>query len=63
MRESMGGGYTGKREYVLENHRMDKHAEMQVIVTCDADGTKHFEVVSEGGWKWPTRCTSQDAGF
>ncbi len=51
MREAMGGGYTGKREYVLENHRMDKHAEMQVTVSCDPDGTKHFEVVSEHGWK------------
>ena len=51
MREAMGGGYTGKREYVLENHRMDKRAEMQVTVSCDPDGTKHFEVVSEDGWK------------
>ena len=51
MREAMGGGYTGKREYVLENHRMDKRAEMQVTVSCDPDGTKHFEVASEHGWK------------
>ena len=51
MRETMSGGYTGKREYVLENHRMDKRAEMQVTVSCDPDGTKHFEVISEDGWK------------
>jgi MucB/RseB N-terminal domain len=51
MREAMGGGYKGKREYVLENHRMDKRAEMEVTVSCDADGSKHFEVVSEDGWK------------
>jgi hypothetical protein len=39
------------REYVLENERMKKHAEMIVRVQGDADETKHFEVVSEGGWK------------
>ena len=51
MRAAMAGGYTGKREYVLENHKFNKHAEMQVSVACDSDGTKHFEVVSEEGWK------------
>ena len=51
MREAMGAGYTGKREYVLENHKMNKRADMQVSVSCDADGSKHFEVVSEGGWQ------------
>jgi len=51
MRESMGGGYSGKREYVLENHRFKKRAEMQVSVLCDVDGTKHFDVLAEGGWK------------
>ncbi len=51
MRESMGGGYTGKREYVLENHHFNKRAEIQVRVLCDADGTKHFDVLSEDGWK------------
>jgi hypothetical protein len=50
-REAMGAGYTGKREYVLENHHMDKRAQMQVSVSCDPDGTKHFAVVSEDGWK------------
>ena len=51
MRESMGGGYSGKREYVLEKHRFKKRAEMQVSVLCDVDGTKHFDVLAEDGWK------------
>jgi negative regulator of sigma E activity len=51
MRESMGGGYSGKREYVLENHHFNKRAEMQVSVLCDVDGTKHFDVLAEDGWK------------
>ena len=44
-------GYRGMRRYVLENDRMNKHAEMLVRVKGDADETKHFEVVSEEGWK------------
>ncbi len=51
MRESMGGGYSGKREYVLENRRFNKRAEMQVSVLCDVGGTKHFDVLAEDGWK------------
>ncbi len=51
MRESMGGGYSGKREYVLENHHFNKRAELQVSVLCDEDGTKHFDVLAEDGWK------------
>ena len=50
-REKFGRGYTGTRRYVLENHRLNKRAEMLVSVKCDPDGTKHFEVVSEEGWK------------
>ncbi len=50
-RESLGRGYTGNRRYILDNQRMHKRAEMQVTVKCDADGTKHFEVASEEGWK------------
>ena len=50
-REKLGRGYTGSRRYVLENHRLNKRAEMLVSVKCDPDGTKHFEVVSEEGWK------------
>ena len=51
MRETMAGGYSGKREYVLENHKFNKRAEMQVSVAIDPNGTKHFEVLSEDGWK------------
>lgn len=50
-RDKLGGGYTGSRRYVLENHRMNKRAEMLVSVKCDPNGAKHFEVVSEEGWK------------
>lgn len=50
-RESLGGGYSGSREYILYNHRMNKRAEMVASVVCDANGTKHFQVVSEDGWK------------
>src|SRR5438309_3856573 len=39
------------RRYVLENDRMNKHAEMVVRVEGDEDETKHFEVVSDEGWK------------
>lgn len=50
-REAASGGYSGGREYVLENHRFQKRAEMVVRVTCDSSGVKHFDVVSEDGWK------------
>lgn len=50
-RDQLGGGYTGSRRYVLENHRLNKRAEMLVSVKCDSNGAKHFEVVSEEGWK------------
>src|ERR1700758_3553902 len=39
------------RRYVLENQKFQKRAEMLVQVQGDPDGTKHFEVVSEEGWK------------
>jgi hypothetical protein len=44
-------GYAGMRRYVLENHHFDKRSEILVRVRADQDGTKHFEVVSEEGWK------------
>lgn len=44
-------GYAGMRRYVLENHHLNKRAEMLVQVQGDPDGTKHFDVVSEEGWK------------
>jgi hypothetical protein len=50
-RDKLGAGYTGARRYVLENERLNKRAEMLVSVRCDPDGRKHFEVVSEEGWK------------
>ena len=50
-REAASGGYTGSREYVLENQKFQKRARMVAQVTCDPTGTKHFEVKSEDGWK------------
>jgi len=50
-RQTQLAGYHGMRRYVLENERVHKHAEMLVRVECGADETKHFEVVSEEGWK------------
>jgi hypothetical protein len=50
-REAASGGYTGSREYVLENHKFQKRARMLARVDCDQTGTKHFEVMSEDGWK------------
>ena len=55
LREAASGGYTGSREYVLENHLFQKRAEVLARVTCDPTGTKHFEVMSEGGWKSANR--------
>jgi len=44
-------GYAGMRRYVLDNQHLHKRAEMLVQVQGDPDGTKHFEVVAEEGWK------------
>src|ERR1700740_2570616 len=44
-------GYAGMRRYVLENQHLHKRAEMLVQVQGDPDGTKHFEILSEEGWK------------
>jgi len=44
-------GYAGMRKYTLENEGLQQHAEMIVRVNGDPDGTKHFEIVSEAGWK------------
>jgi Outer membrane lipoprotein-sorting protein len=51
LRESASGGYTGHREYVLDNLLFHKRAQMVVSVNCDQSGTKHFQVISEDGWK------------
>ena len=50
-RDAASGGYMGQREYVLENQGLHKRAEMLVSVSCDGNGMKHFEVLSEDGWK------------
>jgi hypothetical protein len=50
-RQASTEGYAGMRRYVLENHHFDKHSEILVRVRADQDGTKHFDVVSEEGWK------------
>jgi hypothetical protein len=50
-RQALTTGYRGMRRYVLENDLLHKRAEMLVSVEGGADGTKHFEVVSEEGWK------------
>jgi hypothetical protein len=44
-------GYAGMRRYVLDNQKLHKRAEMLVQVQGDPDGRKHFEIVSEEGWK------------
>jgi len=50
-RQVQAQGYAGMRRYILENSGMQKHAEMVVRITGDSDGTKHFEILSEQGWK------------
>ena len=55
MRERASGGYSGDREYILENHLFQKRAAMLVRLNCERDGTKHFEVLSEDGWKSANR--------
>jgi len=51
LRERLEDGYVGSREYNLENKRFNKRAAMTVAIFGDPDGTKHFQVVSEDGWK------------
>ena len=50
-REALSQGYAGYRRYIFDNNRLHKHAELLVTVKCDSDGSKHFDVVSEEGWK------------
>jgi negative regulator of sigma E activity len=50
-RQTSINSYVGMRRYVLENQKFQKRAEMLVQVQGAGDGTKHFEVVSESGWK------------
>jgi len=50
-RQASIDGYAGMRRYLLENQKFQKRAEMLVQVQGDPDGTKHFDVISEDGWK------------
>jgi len=50
-RQASVEGYAGMRRYVLDNQHFHKRAEMLVQVQGDPDGTKHFEIVSEEGWR------------
>ena len=50
-RQTAAGGYTGYREYVLDNAGYDKQARMVVSVSCRPDGTENFQIVSEQGWQ------------
>jgi hypothetical protein len=50
-RQSSIDGYAGMRRYMLDGRNPEMHAEMLVHVKGDHDGTKHFQIVSEDGWK------------
>lgn len=50
-RQSLAAGYQGMRLYALSNKKLHKHAEMLVRVSCEQDGSKHFDIVSEHGWQ------------
>ena len=50
-REKLSQGYAGQRRYVLDNDKWHKRAELLVAVNADPDGSKHFEVLNEEGWK------------
>jgi hypothetical protein len=50
-RQNLMAGYRGMRRYILDNERTHKHAEILVRVDCGVDGIKHFEPVSQSGWK------------
>jgi hypothetical protein len=58
-RETMAGGYTGTRQYDLENHLFAKHAQMIVNVACDPDRKRHFQVVSKEGWNFGNNALRQ----
>jgi hypothetical protein len=50
-RQALVAGYQGMRRYILDNELTHKHAEILVHIDCGADGIKHFEPVSQSGWK------------
>lgn len=49
-RNAASGGYTGTRQYDLENPLFSKRSRVVANIDCDADGTMHFRVVSKMGW-------------
>jgi hypothetical protein len=49
-RRSAFEGYTGVRQYVLENTKHHKQAYMIVRMTQCKDGSKEFKVVTSSGW-------------
>jgi hypothetical protein len=49
-RDTAAHGYTGIRQYDLENPLFAKHAHLIANVNGDPDGTVHFQVVSKEGW-------------
>lgn len=49
-RAAATGGYTGAREYELENRQFSKQARVTVNVACDPDGPIHLQFVSKDGW-------------
>jgi hypothetical protein len=50
-RRTLADGYQGMRRYVLENDRMHKQAKLVARVEAEGNGTKHFEIIEEEGWK------------
>jgi hypothetical protein len=49
-RETTAHGYTGIRQYDLENPQFAKHSHLVANVTCEPDGTMQFQIVSKEGW-------------
>ncbi len=49
-RETAAGGYTGTRQYDLENRRSGTQSHMIVNVACDPNGSILFHEVSKEGW-------------
>lgn len=50
-RQTASGGYSGIRQYAVENRRFGRHASMEVHVACDAEGAERFRIASEEGWE------------
>jgi outer membrane lipoprotein-sorting protein len=50
-RNAAADGYTGTRQYDLENRMFSKRSRVVANIACDPDGTMHFRVVSKDGWR------------